>query len=76
MASKLKSNGRLDLPAPQRGSGLATVRDAEQFLNLSRATIYGLMDKGDLRYSKIGKSRRIPWDAILELVQKTTVGTA
>jgi excisionase family DNA binding protein len=58
----------------QRRAGLASVREAEQFLNLSRATIYGLMDAAKLRYVKIGKSRRIPWDALDELVQKNTVG--
>jgi excisionase family DNA binding protein len=60
--------------APRREPGLATVKDAERYLNLSRATIYGLMDQGQLRFVKIGKSRRIPWPAIEELVQKNMVG--
>jgi excisionase family DNA binding protein len=58
------------------GSGLASVKEAEKFLALSRATIYSLMDKGELRYVKIGKSRRIPWAAIDELVQKNTIAAA
>jgi excisionase family DNA binding protein len=57
-----------------QGLGLASVKEAEQYLSLSRATLYGLMDKGELRYVKIGKSRRIPWSAIEDLVQKNTVG--
>jgi excisionase family DNA binding protein len=66
--------GAVQEPAPQRrGSGLASVKEAEQFLSLSRSSVYGLMDKGELRYVKLGKSRRIPWDALDELVRKNTV---
>jgi excisionase family DNA binding protein len=74
MKKLLMTNAAPEPTTQHRGSGLASVKDAEQFLNLSRATIYGLMDKGDLRYVKIGKSRRIPWEALNELVQKNTVG--
>jgi hypothetical protein len=31
------------------------------------------MEKGDLRYVKLGRSRRIPWDAIEELVGRNLV---
>lgn len=46
--------------------GLATVKQAEQFLSVSRAKVYSLMDAGELRYAKLGKSRRIPWQALRE----------
>jgi excisionase family DNA binding protein len=74
MAKLLMSNTVADAAPPWRASGLASVREAEQFLCLSRSTLYGLMDKGDLRYVKIGKSRRIPWAALEEMVEKNTVG--
>jgi excisionase family DNA binding protein len=53
---------------------LATVKEAEDYLKLSRVTIYGLMQSGELQFVKIGKSRRIPWDALDELVRRHTVG--
>jgi excisionase family DNA binding protein len=53
--------------------GLARVRDAEDFLNVSRATVYNLMENGTLKYVKIGRSRRIAWDALEELVAKSVV---
>ncbi len=54
--------------------GLARVTEAEQYLGVSRATVYTLMDKGDLAYTKIGRSRRIPWAALQELVERNTIG--
>ena len=48
-------------------SGLQTVADAAKFLNVSRSHVYGLMDSGSLPYVKLGKSRRIPKQAVLNL---------
>ena len=53
--------------------GLARINEAEQFLGLSRATLYGLMERGEMPYVKLGKSRRIPWNALEELVRQNTV---
>jgi excisionase family DNA binding protein len=53
--------------------GLATIRQAEEFLAVSRSTLYVLMDKGELPYAKIGKSRRIPWKALREFAQRCLV---
>jgi excisionase family DNA binding protein len=58
----------------QRRPGLASVREAEEYLRLSRATIYDLMGKGQLRFVRIGSARRIPWAALDELAEKGTVG--
>jgi excisionase family DNA binding protein len=54
-------------------SGLATVPEAAKFLNMSRTALYGLMDRGDLRYCKIGKIRRVPWSELQKLVRKSLV---
>jgi excisionase family DNA binding protein len=74
MAKQGSATTFLDTAAQQPARGLASVKDAERFLSLSRATIYGLMERGDLRYVKIGKSRRIPWQALDELVRRNTIG--
>jgi excisionase family DNA binding protein len=54
--------------------GLATVPEVAIYLNVSRATVYAIMDAGDLRYTKLGKCRRIPWDAVERLVNNNMVG--
>jgi hypothetical protein len=33
------------------------------------------MDRGELQFAKIGKSRRIPWKALRELAQRSLVST-
>ena len=47
--------------------GLLSVPEAMRFLSISRTTLYDLMDAGKLVYSKIGRSRRIPRRALVEL---------
>jgi excisionase family DNA binding protein len=54
--------------------GLMTVRDAEEFLHLSRSTLYQMMDAGELAYVKLGRSRRIPRRAVLELAASNLRG--
>ncbi len=47
--------------------GLLTIREASAFLRLSRSSLYALMDRGELRFVKIGRSRRIPRRAVIAL---------
>jgi excisionase family DNA binding protein len=47
--------------------GLAAMREAIQFTGVSRSTIYQLMESGHLAYVKIGRARRIPRRALVEL---------
>lgn len=54
--------------------GLMTVDEAAGFLRLSRPTIYGLMDAGKLGYVKIGRRRRIPKRALVELAKQNWIG--
>jgi excisionase family DNA binding protein len=72
MTKRAEADAALDEVSQPAGLGLASVKEAERFLNLSRATIYAMMEKRELRYVKLGKSRRIPWAAIHELVEKNT----
>ena len=43
---------------------------AAAFLSRSRATLYTLMDRGELPFVKIGRSRRIPKRAVVELAAR------
>lgn len=52
---------RLELVA----AGLMTIDQVEEFLGLSRSKIYSLCGNG-LPFVKIGRSRRIPRQAVLE----------
>jgi excisionase family DNA binding protein len=54
--------------------GLVRVTDAARFLALSRSTIYELMEAGQLAYVKLGRSRRIPRQALLSLARRHLVG--
>jgi excisionase family DNA binding protein len=54
--------------------GFASIKQAEGYLSISRAKLYGLMDDGSLRYAKFGKSRRIPWAALKEYAARCLVG--
>ena len=50
--------------------GLMKVAAAAAFLSLSRATLYTLMNRGELPFVKIGRSRRIPKRAVVELAAR------
>lgn len=54
--------------------GLLDVREAAEFLRLGRSTVYALMDAGKLGYVRIGRSRRIPRRALVELAKANWVG--
>lgn len=47
---------------------LLTVEDAARAMAVGRTTVYQLVAAGSLRSVKIGRSRRIPLDAIREYV--------
>jgi excisionase family DNA binding protein len=46
--------------------GLLTPKEAALFLGISVAGLYKFMQKGDLIYTKLGRSRRIPKRAVVE----------
>jgi len=47
--------------------GLEKIKDAATFLRISVASLYKMMDRGELPFVKIGRSRRIPRRALVEL---------
>lgn len=54
--------------------GLATVAEAQKFTSLSRSTLYSMMDAGQLVFVKLGRARRIPWRALVELAAANVRG--
>ena len=54
------------------GEGFVTVNEAADYLRLSRASIYQLLNKGELRCAKFGRARRIPVEALKDYVQRCT----
>jgi excisionase family DNA binding protein len=53
--------------------GLDTVGQAAAYLGFSRSHLYALMERGHLPYVKIGKARRVPHRAVLELAARNLV---
>jgi len=53
--------------------GLDTIKDAATFLRISVASLYKMMDRGELPFVKIGRSRRIPRRALVELAARNLV---
>jgi excisionase family DNA binding protein len=56
--------------------GFDRIAEAQAFLGLSRASIYALMDKGELPYARFGRSRRIPRRALVEFAARSIVPQA
>lgn len=51
-----------------------TVGQAAELMNVSKTTIYRLMDRGELGYTTFSKARRIPANAIRALAQQNLRG--
>ena len=54
--------------------GFVAVAEAAQFLGLSRAKVYQIMESGQLPFAKFGKSRRIPRRALLAYGERCMMG--
>lgn len=65
-------NAVKDEPFPM-GTCHLTVPQVAKFLNLSRSTIYSMMDNGTLPYVRIGRTRRIEPEVLQALVAKSRV---
>jgi excisionase family DNA binding protein len=53
--------------------GLDRVSEAAKFLCVSVSTVYDMMSRGLLPFVKLGKSRRVPHLAVVELAAKNLV---
>jgi len=47
--------------------GLVTVQVAARFLSVSRSKLYEMMNLGELQYVKLGRARRVPRRALVDL---------
>lgn len=56
------------------GKLVVSVKVAGQMLEISRASVYSLMNKGLLPYTMIGGLRRIPVEALQKLVAQNMAG--
>ena len=54
--------------------GLAPVTEAQKFTSLSRSTLYQLMASGQLVFVRLGRSRRIPRRALVDLAASNLRG--
>ncbi|MFI5398499.1 MAG: helix-turn-helix domain-containing protein [Candidatus Binatia bacterium] len=68
------ASGTIEREVDMVQDGLAGVREAAKFLSLSRSTLYALMESGQLVYVKIGRARRIPRRALIELAAANVRG--
>ena len=46
--------------------GMVTLQEAQDFLRISRQTLWRLTKAGQLPYVRIGRTRRIPKQALVE----------
>jgi excisionase family DNA binding protein len=53
--------------------GLRTIQEGHEFTRLSRATLYGMMERGELEYVKLGRRRLIPFRALVALARRGLV---
>ena len=60
-----------ELKRPEDG-GLGRVVAVAEFLDISRSKVYSMMEAGELAFVKLGKSRRIPWSSVEELVGRVS----
>ena len=54
-------------PAALVEDGLLKIPEVARFLGLSRASVYQLMERGELPWVKLGRARRIPRRAVTQL---------
>jgi excisionase family DNA binding protein len=74
MNSWSETMARTSSPQKTEEAILFTVRQVAGRLSLSRSSLYNMMDQGRLPYVKLGRSRRIQWDDVMQLIENNTVG--
>ena len=51
-----------------------SINEVKDMYSLGRTSLYKLMDEGELVYVKLGRSRRIPRRAVVELAARGLCG--
>jgi excisionase family DNA binding protein len=57
-------------------SSLHIVPDVARYLKMSRSMIYLLMERGELAYVKIGRTRRVRAEDVTKLIELNSVSHA
>lgn len=63
-----------DQPERLVTDGLMRVSEVGRFLGLSRSSVYQLMNRGELPWAKLGRARRVPRRAVVELAARCLRG--
>jgi excisionase family DNA binding protein len=74
VASPAEKPVRLDERLALVADGLLTIAETGAFLKLSRASVYNLMDRGQLPFIKVGRARRIPKRAVVQFAAQALEG--
>lgn len=61
------------VPIALDASSLHTVPDVARYLKMSRSMIYLLMERGELAYVKIGRTRRVKAEDVTKLIELNSV---
>jgi excisionase family DNA binding protein len=56
----------------QRDPLVLTITEAAEVLRVSRRTVYYLLGRGDLRRVKLGKCARIPYQDVVDLINRSS----
>jgi excisionase family DNA binding protein len=68
------SEGRTPLPqTPETGQLLYTLAEAAEALRISRTKLYELLDSGEIESVHIGRSRKIPADALRTFIDRLRI---
>ena len=59
----------------QRRQGLATIKEASDFLTVGHVTVYAMIRDGQLASTKIRNARRVPWDALYKIADAAMQAT-
>jgi excisionase family DNA binding protein len=54
----------------QRRAGLATIKEACDFLTVGHVTVYAMIRDGQLASTKIRNARRVPWEALYRIADE------
>ena len=52
------------------------INDVAEYLKISRGTVYNLMEKGELKYFKVGNLTRFKMSDVIEYVEKQSKAQA
>ncbi|HEY2203904.1 MAG TPA: helix-turn-helix domain-containing protein [Pseudonocardia sp.] len=62
--------GKTDRPSPASGNELLTVAEVSSTLRVSKMTIYRMVHSGTIAHVRVGRSFRIPADAVHEILNQ------